>query len=56
MRYWLARGYIVLSLTLSPPAAAKRQPANTSKASREYPGTESDIIRMIDSRLNKLKK
>ena len=53
--YWLARGFILLS-DLRAAAGNNFEAAEYLRSLREnYPGTEEDIFRMIDSRLEKLK-
>ena len=54
--YWLARGYIVLAdaLTARGDKATAREYLESLR--ENYPGSESDIFKMIDSRLKKLKK
>ncbi len=54
--YWLARGYIVLADALAARGSKAAAREYLESLKENYPGTESDIIRMIDSRLNKLKK
>ena len=54
--YWLARGYIVLADALAARSSKAAAREYLESLKENYPGTESDIIRMIDSRLNKLKK
>ncbi len=49
--YWLARGFILLSDILRSQGSDFEADEYLRSLRQNYPGTESDIFRMIDERL-----
>lgn len=54
--YWLARGFIVLSDVYAREGKTFEAREYLTALKANYPGTETDIFDMIDTRLSKLKK